>query len=675
MMVLEGTPIAGCLISFESGSVCDRSKNLEAPVAVKINGLNSVGMLKEFSLGNEYKLPSGEHHGQDVRPGEYEDMDSATKLSSSTSRIQVKSGTVATEGSSIKAKYQAGVASSSTSSSKGCSSGSRTSDTFTRDVKMHDQEYKSSRRLKIAARKGQINPSLQNIKESENVDFAVLLDCTGSMQPWIDGVKDNILELSTRITEHYPKANFRMAFVRYTDFDMGSNNISVPDFTCYDDEFRRFVSTIKAQGGADGPEDVFGGLNVGLDKLSWDKFSTKVLVHYADAPCHGSLYYTIQDSYPGGDPKPYSLFILIYPSAMLDDQEFNDLLQIWDGRENSSFTNIMNMLHLAQRYNSYDRNVTSMITWTDNTGKSLSIDNSVISTAVIKSTIQEMQTNLTRLIGQLTYGYHLGAIQTGRVKDKTSCKRSIVDQSDHLLRLQRELVQEMMGNRLADFWDVREQMVVERTKIIWQRRFKLCVSTLATLIQLACGMPSRVEELAQIQVADTTSKGRQVYWMKDHIMLTQTYNKTSSITQRDSFIVRFLDKTTSRLVLQFVTFIQPIAYLVFEQEQKYLSFLLAGLSAEQLRETFKNNCSVGFGYPVGISQYRHAIIALMRRNCHNASNIQVQLQVQEEQAGHGADIGQQVYGRSAEATPRITEFALEEFFKVSKSWHALLQIN
>ena len=39
--------------------------------------------------------------------------------------------------------------------------------------------------------------------------------------------------------------------------------------------FYQFVNGIKAEGGGDGPEDVFGGLDAML-KLNWQKVGTKV---------------------------------------------------------------------------------------------------------------------------------------------------------------------------------------------------------------------------------------------------------------------------------------------------------------------------------------------------------------------------------------------------------------
>ena len=65
-----------------------------------------------------------------------------------------------------------------------------------------------------------------------------------------------------------------------------------------------FVSSVKASGGGDEPEDVHGALHKAM-QMDWGigGSKTRVLVHIADAPCHGTKYHACGgDSYPGGDP-------------------------------------------------------------------------------------------------------------------------------------------------------------------------------------------------------------------------------------------------------------------------------------------------------------------------------------------------------------------------------------
>jgi hypothetical protein len=64
------------------------------------------------------------------------------------------------------------------------------------------------------------------------------------------------------------------------------------------------VAGVQARDGGDAPEDVHGGLERAL-RLDWGVGGsmTRVLVHVADAPCHGARYHACtDDAYPGGDP-------------------------------------------------------------------------------------------------------------------------------------------------------------------------------------------------------------------------------------------------------------------------------------------------------------------------------------------------------------------------------------
>ena len=106
------------------------------------------------------------------------------------------------------------------------------------------------------------------------------------------------------------KINFqiRLAFFGYRDFG-DLKQFEVLPFTYSVDAFPTFCDAVKATGGGDGPEDVFGGLEqmIGLD---WSEDgSTHMLFHIADWPCHGREFHgwVTGDDYPNGDPKGRSI--------------------------------------------------------------------------------------------------------------------------------------------------------------------------------------------------------------------------------------------------------------------------------------------------------------------------------------------------------------------------------
>uniref|UniRef100_A0A914Z762 VWFA domain-containing protein n=1 Tax=Panagrolaimus superbus TaxID=310955 RepID=A0A914Z762_9BILA len=145
---------------------------------------------------------------------------------------------------------------------------------------------------------------------ARNIDLCFLLDVTGSMQPYIDQCRDSIKQIVEILMPTKTRYSgiaklLRLSIVGYRDHG-DEKQFEILEFTESPEIFRNFVSSVPADGGADLPEDVFGGLEKALD-LSWsDQCGTKVIFHIADAPCHGNKYHNLRsggDDYPNGDPK------------------------------------------------------------------------------------------------------------------------------------------------------------------------------------------------------------------------------------------------------------------------------------------------------------------------------------------------------------------------------------
>ena len=64
------------------------------------------------------------------------------------------------------------------------------------------------------------------------MDLCFLVDCTGSMKPWIEAVKDTVKTLETKMKDQYKQCTMRFAFVRYTDYDQPlESRVTYIDFT------------------------------------------------------------------------------------------------------------------------------------------------------------------------------------------------------------------------------------------------------------------------------------------------------------------------------------------------------------------------------------------------------------------------------------------------------------
>jgi len=118
------------------------------------------------------------------------------------------------------------------------------------------------------------------------------------MGPWITQAKSKIQEIMEAATKIDQRATTRISFVGYRDFE-DTERFVVTQFTTGLNTIRSQLSPINASGGGDAPEDIAGGLDQVL-KLDWE-CNTRLLIHVADAPCHGSSYHSgLFDNHPDG---------------------------------------------------------------------------------------------------------------------------------------------------------------------------------------------------------------------------------------------------------------------------------------------------------------------------------------------------------------------------------------
>ena len=139
------------------------------------------------------------------------------------------------------------------------------------------------------------DPRLQRSAQSRAVDVCFCVDCTISMQHWIEEVKHKVVAIASAIRQYERVSSVRLAFVGYRDYFFPERFVVFP-FTDNWEQFARSVQSVEAQAcpGNDEPEDLLGGLDQAL-KLQWQS-RTRVLILIADAPCHGKEYHNLVDS-------------------------------------------------------------------------------------------------------------------------------------------------------------------------------------------------------------------------------------------------------------------------------------------------------------------------------------------------------------------------------------------
>lgn len=95
--------------------------------------------------------------------------------------------------------------------------------------------------------------------DEKSLDMCLLLDCTSSMASWIERSKETLKNIIANVKEDYKGLKVRVAFVGYRDVG-DKPRFEVLPFTQDLDAATSFISKMRAQGGADMPEDVQGGL-------------------------------------------------------------------------------------------------------------------------------------------------------------------------------------------------------------------------------------------------------------------------------------------------------------------------------------------------------------------------------------------------------------------------------
>jgi hypothetical protein len=118
-----------------------------------------------------------------------------------------------------------------------------------------------------------------------NLDLAIVLDTTGSMQDEIDHLKAEIRGISSAIKKKFPEVQQRFALVLYRD--EGDEYVAKSfDFTTSLDKFQQNIAAQRAAGGGDYPEAMHRGLEE-ANQLRWqDKDTARVMFLIADAPPH-----------------------------------------------------------------------------------------------------------------------------------------------------------------------------------------------------------------------------------------------------------------------------------------------------------------------------------------------------------------------------------------------------
>jgi hypothetical protein len=120
-------------------------------------------------------------------------------------------------------------------------------------------------------------------KEDGNaVDIVICLDATGSMRPYIDMIRQQLITMLQEIIPRFK--SFRIGMVLYKDYYDDYLTRIVP-FTTDLNSFQRSLNAVKVGGGGDIPEAVYEALYASAINFSWAAESRLVIL-IGDAPPH-----------------------------------------------------------------------------------------------------------------------------------------------------------------------------------------------------------------------------------------------------------------------------------------------------------------------------------------------------------------------------------------------------
>ena len=153
---------------------------------------------------------------------------------------------------------------------------------------------------------------IQFRKDITEIDIIFLVDTTGSMNPYIKGIKRFIRKLlfdANKTISQFKIESIsvlKFGLVAYRDHDQ-ENESYVSKVLCNltdnKKEFRESLYSLDAKGGEDECEAVLDGLDEVVNNIKWRNDSMKFLYHFCGSPPHGKdINCDAEDNYPDGCP-------------------------------------------------------------------------------------------------------------------------------------------------------------------------------------------------------------------------------------------------------------------------------------------------------------------------------------------------------------------------------------
>ncbi|KAF0504571.1 kinase-like protein [Gigaspora margarita] len=102
-------------------------------------------------------------------------------------------------------------------------------------------------------RENDVSKAIINIEDSMNIDICFVLDCTGSMDEYIEAAKEHIIKVANYVNRNNSYIEFWVGFCGYRDHS-DSDRLQILDFTNSLEKFKTYITNkVVADGGVDIP--------------------------------------------------------------------------------------------------------------------------------------------------------------------------------------------------------------------------------------------------------------------------------------------------------------------------------------------------------------------------------------------------------------------------------------
>ena len=170
-------------------------------------------------------------------------------------------------------------------------------------IKSLDRTFKEIHKETVEA-EGQVEEFLSfiHITKKTSLDLLFIMDISASMDPYINQVKKNLINIMNKIINECPGIDIYVGIICYIDMYQNLLDYYINiDFTLNHNEIEKIIRNVNTHANNDDPEDLAWAMEMAINKTWTNNARSIVLV--ADNPCHGIKYHSLQDKSPNGIPN------------------------------------------------------------------------------------------------------------------------------------------------------------------------------------------------------------------------------------------------------------------------------------------------------------------------------------------------------------------------------------